>query len=316
MLNSRQIAGQEIAGRGKILLVQAAVDVQGIFDFISTGVPCDLDAFRVDGGEAVEKTFRGLEYEGGKAGAVSITFLGAAEPVEMFLSHLQGNPELVQQAWSPRPRGEDELRGPEDASVCGDDDLSVPLLPARDADTGFQPRSLDDRLGGVRFDAILNQEIARLFFIYRRHGVGQPEAGEASLRRRGFELFHLQVVFAGASENPVDDESTRGTGLQESGLEAEPLSTRILQLVPELVRPLKQRNIVGMLEIGHPDDPGIAMGTPAVVAGSEPIDSENLQPSPGKMVEGRASRAAHPGDNAIIGFHSGPSAGLSTAEKG
>ena len=62
----------------------------------------------------------------------------------------------------------------------------------------------------------------------------------------------LDAVGSARAKNAVED---LGAALDDPGRVQQPLAGVALELVPELVRAAQQWDVVGMLEVGEPDDP-------------------------------------------------------------
>ena len=132
-------------------------------------------------------------------------------------------------------------------------------VPAEDVDAGFQLCSLSQGLPGVSSYTILNEEVAGLLLINRRHGILQGEALETPGCLSRPQLLNLKPVFTGTAQDALDDEPSCRPGLQEPGFIAQLFSAQLLELIPEVMRLLQKRHVIWVLKVGHPDNPGVAV---------------------------------------------------------
>ena len=109
-----------------------------------------------------------------------------------------------------------------------------------------------------------------------------------------------QAVLLRRPERAGEDLAVLGPHVQPAGQVEEPAPRLPLERLPELVRPVEQGHVVGVLEVGQPDHARLAVRAAAVVARREAVEAEHLRPATGEMVEGRASRAARPDDDAVV----------------
>ncbi len=73
-----------------------------------------------------------------------------------------------------------------------------------------------------------------------------------------------------------------------------------LEFAPQLVRAPKERDVVGVLEVGEPDDPGEPVRGALLVEDVEALEPEHPLPAPGEVVEGRAPHSPDPDDHDVV----------------
>ena len=88
-----------------------------------------------------------------------------------------------------------------------------------------------------------------------------------------------------------------------------------LELAPELVCASQQRDVVGMLEVGEPDDPGEPVRGALLVRHVETLEPEDALAAPGKVIQRRAAHASDPDDDNVVALahrRTDPTAGQRT----
>ena len=85
------------------------------------------------------------------------------------------------------------------------------------------------------------------------------ESGVAALDLARVERGMVEVVELGRFKRAAEDGAVPGSTLEATGGDQESLAAPRLQLVPELVRAPKERDVGRVLVIGQADDPGGAM---------------------------------------------------------
>jgi len=83
----------------------------------------------------------------------------------------------------------------------------------------------------------------------------QSEGGKASADRLGIQHLVRQAMVAGARERSPHDGRRWVAEHQATRLSKDRDAPLVLQRLPALVRPLHQRHVAGVLEIGLADDP-------------------------------------------------------------
>src|SRR5690606_20040641 len=73
-----------------------------------------------------------------------------------------------------------------------------------------------------------------------------------------------------------------------------------LDLFPQLVRPLKERNVRRVLIVGEPDDARIAVGRTEIMGHVKPLDAQDALVAAGKLVASGAAHAPDADDDGII----------------
>ena len=106
-------------------------------------------------------------------------------------------------------------------------------------------------------------------------------------------------------EHPGDDFRIGCADAQYTAFNQQPLTRRLLQVVPSLVGTAQERNVIGMLEIGLADDARFAVRAAAAMPDGELLDSQYAVTAPGQFKGGRRPHAAQPEHDDVVGFHPG-----------
>src|SRR5690606_22290707 len=98
-----------------------------------------------------------------------------------------------------------------------------------------------------------------------------------------------------------NDLAILGADLDETRASQKLLAAQGGQLIPELVRPPEERNVVRVLEVGEADGARLAVRASAVVAGREAVDAKDSQALAREVEERRASYASsRPHDDRVV----------------
>jgi hypothetical protein len=101
-------------------------------------------------------------------------------------------------------------------------------------------------------DAALGHDESAVRLVDDLHLRRQVERGEASRDVDPVQHLVLDVMRLTRAQDALED---LGAALDDPGRVQQLLAGVVLELVPELVRAAQQRDVVGMLEVGEPDDP-------------------------------------------------------------
>jgi hypothetical protein len=101
-------------------------------------------------------------------------------------------------------------------------------------------------------DAALRHDEPAVRLVDDVHLRRQLERREASRDLGSIQHLVLDVVRLARAQDALED---LGAALDDPGRVQQLLAGVVLELVPELVRAAQQRDVVGMLEVGEPDDP-------------------------------------------------------------
>src|SRR5262249_11242220 len=82
--------------------------------------------------------------------------------------------------------------------------------------------------------------------------------------------------------------------LEKAGRIEQALPAARLELAPQRERPLEQRHVVRVLEIGPPDYPGLPVRAAPIVSTGEPIQAQHPGAAQRQVVQGGASDSARP----------------------
>ncbi len=112
-----------------------------------------------------------------------------------------------------------------------------------------------------------------------------------------------QLPPTGAVERAGDDAAVGASDHQRAAPRDQPPAGRRLQPRPAFVGALQQRDIVGVLEVGHAHDPRGAMTRPAIVHGAELLDTEHVDATAGEGGSGRRAHRAEADDDHVVAIH-------------
>ena len=104
--------------------------------------------------------------------------------------------------------------------------------------------------------------------------------------------FVRQGVFSGAPQRARHDHPILRADHQSAGDLHQRCAARVLQLAPQLVRALNERDIQRVLEISLPNDPAVTMRRTQRVPGSELLETEHPHPSAREMKQCSAPHRA------------------------
>ena len=96
----------------------------------------------------------------------------------------------------------------------------------------------------------------------------------------------------GAGPYAAEDLAVGRTNLQQADRIVERLVGQLFELVPQLKRPLHQRDVVGVLVIRLANQPALAMRAATVVARSKAIEPQRAGAPPRQVKQRRAADAA------------------------
>lgn len=264
----------------------------------------ELDGDAVRGGQAVAvggcRTDEGralLPEPGVRGGHVP----GADQPADVHFPR-----QVREQVVHPRAGGDD-----------GDVEVLTALVGA-DLDTVRDGHDLADRgvavdAGAELFGAVsggldrqLGPDEARPAVEYGRVAVLDPELREALGERLGVQNLVVQAVLGDGLEDRGHLLVLRRPHQQASGQPAQFAAGVLLELLPQGVGVLEQRDVPGVLEVRAAEDPGLAAGGAAVVARGEAVIPDDLGSACGQSPGGLAAHRsdAYDGD-ALLGRHKG-----------
>src|SRR4051794_31360814 len=126
-------------------------------------------------------------------------------------------------------------------------------------------------------------------------------AGEAPPQLSAVQDLMLQTVELARPERSGEDRAVGRTGIDTPGEMEQPLSRLLLQLAPQLIRPLEQRDVAGMFSVGQPDDAGESVGGSVLVQQIEALQAQYLESPSGEMVERGAPHPAETHDDDVVG---------------
>ncbi len=112
-----------------------------------------------------------------------------------------------------------------------------------------------------------------------------------------------QLPPTGAVERAGDDDAVGASDHQRAAPRDQPPAGRRLQPRPAFVGALQQRDIVGVLEVGHAHDPRGSMTRPAIVHGAELLDTEHVDATAGEGGSGRRAHRAEADDDHVVAIH-------------
>ena len=131
----------------------------------------------------------------------------------------------------------------------------------------------------VRSDGVLHKQVPSGFFPHRFEVVGNVEAGEIGGQSLGRDVLEIESVQRCGLAGSGNGRSFGVSGQQQATAVDQQLAAVGCQLVPEPVRIEQQRNVVGVFEVGLPDDSGVAVRTATVMGDAEPLDAQHARPA-------------------------------------
>src|SRR6476659_1102652 len=152
----------------------------------------------------------------------------------------------------------------------------------------------------MRDDAALRDDEATVGLMYDIHRRRQAICGKA-LRDLG-SVQHLvaDVVLRARAKDAVED----AVAAFDDPRHMEELFIRLgFELAPQLVGSLEQRHVVGMLEVGEPDDPRQAVRRAMLMKQVEALESERALSAPGEVIERGASHPADSDHDDVVPIH-------------
>jgi hypothetical protein len=149
------------------------------------------------------------------------------------------------------------------------------------------------RAAGGAQDRQLGPDEARVAVQYGGVAVLDAELREAFGERLGVEDLVVEAVLGDGLQDGRHLLVFRGSHQQASGQAAQFAAGLPLELLPQGVGVLEQRDVAGVLEVGAAEDPGLAAGRAAVVARGEAVVPDDLG-SAGRQAPG--GLAAHRSD--------------------
>lgn len=130
-------------------------------------------------------------------------------------------------------------------------------------------------------DALFDLEVTGARFEdadeFRRLVFWHSKAGPARLHLGGGEFFDGETMLTRCAQDAGDDDAFAGTDFEEPRFNLQPLPGEAFKVLPQAIAFQQQRHIVGMFEIGLPDDARLAVRTSFAVGRVEAVDAEDAQ---------------------------------------
>ena len=297
--------------------VDRAVDGQRIRDRRSPGVFGDLHAPVVDRWKPVEKTGRRVEGEAGQTASGMVPPDGRLGliPKQRLAEHPQRHLRQLEQVGRPGTRCDHQRVGGVASPVGLHDDMPVAAVrpdcpPAADRGAGLDAGTQSDGLRRVGPHAVFNEEIATTGLVDRGPFFRQPHRGPADHGLAAGHPFDRQRVDRGRRDRAGHHLAVGWPCHEQARLHQQRPPCRGPQCVPEFIRPAQQRHIIGMLEIGEPDESRLAVGTAPVVARRKAVEPANAGPAGGHVHEGSGTHAARADHDRVEAFHGDRTSGL------
>ena len=105
------------------------------------------------------------------------------------------------------------------------------------------------------------------------------------------EFIDAQAMLLRAPQYPRHHDAVGGACLQQADLMKEFLTGLLFELSPKLIGAKQKGNVVGVLKIGLPYDPRLAVRTALVVARWESVQGKHTRTAPSEMNSTRKNRA-------------------------
>ena len=171
------------------------------------------------------------------------------------------------------------------------------LLPLEHTLARAELGAAAQRACDVRDDAALGDDEAPVGLVDDLELGREPVRGKAPSDLGADEHLVLEVVVGAGPQDALRDLLAP---LDDPGDREQPLARFLLELVPELVGAADERHVVGVLEVGEPDDARVPVRGPVLVEHVEALDAQDALPAAREVVERRASHPADSDDDGVV----------------
>lgn len=113
--------------------------------------------------------------------------------------------------------------------------------------------------------------------------------------------FDRELMFCRGNEGSGDGLACRETTEDQAVFVVERLSGPLLQVGPQRVSPLQQRDVIGMFPRSEPDDAGLAMRTATVMHEGELFETHHATTATGEVLTGSTPHPPDTQHNHIVG---------------
>ena len=191
--------------------------------------------------------------------------------------------------------------GLDDAAVGADAHAVLGLLPLEHPLPRSQRRAVGERALDVRDDAALRDDEAAVGLMHDVHRRRQAICGKALARPRLRSAPRARMSCSAHERRTPSRIAV--AALDDPGDVEELLAGLGLELAPQLVGAPQQRHVVGVLEVGEPDDPRQPVRRAVLVEQVEALEPEDALSAPGEVVERGASHPADSDDDDVVPLH-------------